>query len=474
MARLRRHSRPTADIWPGFVDALSTLLLVSIFLLSVFVLAQFFLSQLLEGRDARLLRLQDELDTSEQSLASERLRVDELRRSLARLNSELGLARSERDAAESELARALDQRDTLQLRLQRLSEQNTLLQQTLADTRLDADTGADERRALEQGLRAAEATIETDRATIAAQLDDLARLESEVATLTTLRDRLEGRIAEQAATLARLEETARTQEETLRDIDASRQALRAELGEVRDRALALEAELAEASERTLAAQRAMTDAEAALAWTEASMAALTDELRATRDQLARIEAILAEREVEIASQELRIEDLDTRLAAALAQEVDELQRFRSEFFGRLREVLGDRADVRVVGDRFVFQSEVLFERASATLGPAARAELRQLAATLNEITADLPRDLPWILQVNGHTDRRPIRTPQFPSNWELSTARAISVARFLIDQGIPPERVAAAGFGEFQPVDPGTSEAAYAKNRRIEIKLTTR
>jgi chemotaxis protein MotB len=130
--------------------------------------------------------------------------------------------------------------------------------------------------------------------------------------------------------------------------------------------------------------------------------------------------------------------------------------------------------VRIVGDRFVFQSEVLFDRAEATLDPAARAELASLADTLQEVTADLPADLPWVLQVNGHTDRRPISTFRFPSNWELSTQRAISVARFLIDQGIPADRVAAAGFAEYQPIDPGDSEEAYRRNRRIELKLTTR
>jgi chemotaxis protein MotB len=159
---------------------------------------------------------------------------------------------------------------------------------------------------------------------------------------------------------------------------------------------------------------------------------------------------------------------------ALASKVQELARYRSEFFGRLREVLGKRKDVRIVGDRFVFQSEVLFETGSAELGGAGQQQLGQLARALTEIAARIPKDLPWVLRVDGHTDRIPIHTPEFRSNWELSTARAISVVRFLIDQGIPADHLAATGFGEHQPLDPGLSEAALRRNRRIELKLTQR
>ena len=159
---------------------------------------------------------------------------------------------------------------------------------------------------------------------------------------------------------------------------------------------------------------------------------------------------------------------------ALASKVEELSQYRSEFFGELRKALGDREDVRIVGDRFVFQSEVLFGSGSDVIAPGGRDELAKLADALKEIIGRIPAELPWVLQVDGHTDRVPISTPRFPSNWELSTARAIAVAQFLVAQGIPPDRVAARGFAEFQPLDPGDSPEAYSRNRRIEIKLTTR
>ncbi|MCG8511006.1 MAG: OmpA family protein, partial [Rhodospirillales bacterium] len=163
-----------------------------------------------------------------------------------------------------------------------------------------------------------------------------------------------------------------------------------------------------------------------------------------------------------------------RLNAALASKVQELSRYRSEFFGRLRQVLGEQAGVRIVGDRFVFQSEVLFESASAELEEPGKAQLTQLGRTLSELAGKIPDDIDWVLRVDGHTDKIPIRTSKFPSNWELSTARAISVVKFLIEQGIPADNLAATGFGEFQPIDPRDDEIAYRRNRRIEFKLTQR
>jgi chemotaxis protein MotB len=176
----------------------------------------------------------------------------------------------------------------------------------------------------------------------------------------------------------------------------------------------------------------------------------------------------------VVEQSAMIADLGARLNLALAAEVEELSRFRSDFFGRLRTVLGDRDEVRIVGDRFVFQSEVLFGTGEAEIGAEGARQLAQLADTLIAIADEIPDELPWVLQVDGHTDRRPISTARFPSNWELSAARAISVAQFLVSQGIPPDRVAARGFAQFQPLDPADTLEAYRRNRRIEIKLTTR
>jgi chemotaxis protein MotB len=201
---------------------------------------------------------------------------------------------------------------------------------------------------------------------------------------------------------------------------------------------------------------------------------LNQNVAALRDQLAQIAAALDISEAKNKDQEAQIADLGRRLNTALLSQVAQLAKYRSEFFGRLRDALGDRPDIRIVGDRFIFQSEVLFPPGSAQLGDAAKQRLAVVAAALKEIAAKIPGDIPWVLAVNGYTDKRPINTPQFPSNWELSAARAITVINFLISQGVPADRLAAAGFAEHDPIDSGDSEDAYAKNRRIELKLTER
>ena len=196
-----------------------------------------------------------------------------------------------------------------------------------------------------------------------------------------------------------------------------------------------------------------------------------EELRA---QLGQISAALGASESKNREDQVTIAGLGERLQVALAEKVAEMARYRSEFFGRLKEVLGERRDVRVVGDRFVFQSEVLFPSGSADLSPPGRTTLTAFARTLLEIANEIPPDMSWVLRVDGHTDRVPIASGRFPSNWELSTARALSVVKFLIAQQVPAKRLAATGFGEFQPLDDGTDAASNARNRRIEMRLTDR
>ena len=198
------------------------------------------------------------------------------------------------------------------------------------------------------------------------------------------------------------------------------------------------------------------------------------QIAALRQQLARIEAALEVSEREAKEKGVQIVNLSQRLNAALASKVQELASFRSEFFGRLRKALGNRSDVRIVGDRFVFQSEVLFPSGAATLQPGGRNQIDKLAQTIKELSDKIPTDIDWVLRVDGHTDRIPISTPAYPSNWELSTGRAAAVVRYLIEQGVPAGRLAATGFGEFQPIDPGNTIAAFRRNRRIEFKLTQR
>jgi chemotaxis protein MotB len=332
MAIGRSRARERIDYWPGFVDALSTLLLVFVFLLSVFVLAQFFLSQEITGKENVLTRLNAQIRQLSEILALERANSGSLEEQIASLRASLRAAEGERD-------------------------------------RLRGVGGGVDVKALQSELDA-------ERALGEKQISQIALLNQQIAAL--------------------------------------------------------------------------------------------------RRQLAAVEDALEASEKRDRESQARIADLGQRLNVALAQRVQELQRYRSEFFGRLREILGNRPEIRIVGDRFVFQSEVFFDRGSAALRAEARPELDKLASALLDLERKIPTDIPWVLRVDGHTDTRPIATAQFPSNWELSSARAISVVQYLISRGLKPDRLVAAGFGEFQPLDTGTSDEAFSRNRRIELKLTER
>ncbi len=435
----RQSGRRAVNIWPGFVDGLATLLLVVIFVLMVFMVAQFFLSVALSGRDEALDRLRAEVSELADLLALERSANADLRINVAELSSQLQTSVDAQDSLSNQLRALVQERDDLAGRLasaesdlekasarvkgneENLDEERDKLDAALAELEVSQEklevalaTIAANNLELEDAYK----TIEADKETIEAQLAELAILQS-------LRDDM---IAELAASEASLEDT------------------RDELG--------LQQEISEES--------------------KAQIALLNRQVAALRQQLASLALTLDEAEAKNKEQEVEIADLGKRLNVALANKVQELARYRSDFFGRLRESLGDRQDIRVVGDRFVFQSEVLFGSGSAQLGFEGRAQLAQLAQALKEIAAEIPDDIPWVLRVDGHTDRNPIATSLFPSNWELSTARAIEVVKFLIDQGIPAEHLAATGFGEFQPLDDGDDEIAFRRNRRIELKLTQR
>lgn len=419
--RRRRHF----DAWPGFVDVLSTLLMVVIFVLMVFVIAQFFLSEALSGRDEALERLNRQVAELGDLLALERSANADLRLNIAELSASLQSSTTQRDDLSRRLAIATQERDQLAA--------------SLAEAQ---STGAGVDEKLEEAYK----VIEADRARVQALLDDIAVLES-------LRDELIRKL--------------RSAEAQAEDALTAEQERAAALVEAERRI----AELSEEQGRTVAAlgMEQELSREAQL-----RVELLNRQLLALRQQIARLSVALEVSEAKAAEQDVQIIDLGKRLNAALASKVEELARYRSEFFGRLREVLGDRQDVQIVGDRFVFQSEVLFETGSAEIGEPGKVQLARFAETLLEIAAKIPPEIDWILRVDGHTDRRPISTFQFRSNWELSTARAISVVRFLESEGVPSRRLVAAGFGEYQPLVEGSTEADYRRNRRIELKLDQR
>ena len=381
MTALRRR-RPL-EIWPAFVDATSSLLLVVVFALLLAVLGQLVLGTALAGRD--------------EALASLGMRISKLAEILS-----------------------LEQAET------------TRLEQLLA--------------VRTASLTESQARISEQQETIRGQTALLAERDLK---LGALRDRLSDQIG--------LSETLQRDIEAL---TALRDQIRAEL------------------EQQIAARediRQQLQTESALNLDNlAQIALLNKQLGEFRQQLAALAGALEVAEQEIADKQIVIEDLGQRLNTALASKARQLQRYRSEFFGRLSEALGQYPDIRIEGDRFILPSELLFESGSDQLGAEGRQQVARLARTLNEIAAIIPADIDWILRVDGHTDRRPINSERFQSNWELSAARAISLVRQMAQNGVPLARMAAAGFAEYHPADPAETAAAYARNRRIELKLTSR
>src|SRR5262245_17246652 len=415
----RSSRRSSIDIWPGFVDALAQLLMVIIFILLVFTAGQFYLSEALSGRDQALLQLQQQVNELGNLLALERRVTEDLRVGAADLSTQLASSLAERD---------------------RLTGQ----------------------------LRDADAVVSADKEKIELQLREIESLRRDLDALRSVRAELEAKVASLGQQdLAALRD--RTKEvETRLAAERERTALAQKEIDARDIRLREAASRSDRAEQSLAAEKQIS--RNALARVDQ----LNAQLAALREQLSHIAAALDVSEAKVKEQQGQIVELGKRLNLALVNKVEELARYRSEFFGRLRDILGDRPDIRIVGDRFVFQSEVLFAPGSAELGDAAKKQLAPVIAALKEISAKIPPDISWILRVDGHTDRRPISNAQFASNWELSTARAISVVRFAIDEGVPATRLAAAGFADKQPLDPRNSEDAYRRNRRIELKLTER
>ena len=339
IARARRDGG--LNYWPGFVDALSTLVLGIIFLLTVFMVVQFYLTQEVTGKDTVLSRLNAQI---------------------AQLTELLSLEKTGKLSVEEEMAQ-------------------------LRSSLMAVETERDRFRSLYEGVGAGAADAQGKATELTGQLE---------------------------------------------------------------------------------AERRLTGR--ALAQVEV----LNQQIAQLRRQLAALEAALEASESKDKDSQARIADLGQRLNVALAQRVQELSRFRSDFFGRLRAILGNRPDIRIVGDRFVFQSEVFFDTGQAVLRPEGRTELDKLATALTELERMIPGEIAWVLRVDGHTDIRPIAGATFRNNWDLSAARAISVVQYLIAKGVSPQHLVAAGFGEFQPIDPDRTDEAFSRNRRIELKLTER
>jgi chemotaxis protein MotB len=404
----RRRGGGADYTWPGYVDALTTLLMVLIFLLTLFSVGQFTLSSALSSRDSAIDRLGQQVGELASQLAIEKKATQSLQKDLESLTLQLRQERADRERLGADLAAERKASDSLKVERDQLSE------------RLTSMLGERDRLA---------------------------------AALETQRKESEARAAAQQ----------KQAEVKAADLQKEIERQRAELTR-------LAASLAAANQDKGKLFGDLTEQEKLTAEQKAAVVRLTAELAGLKDEIARLNKALDASDAKAKDQQAQIVDLGQKLNRALASKVEELARYRSEFFGKLREALSGQRDVQVVGDRFVFQSEVLFASGSADLQQAGEKQLADVAQRLMDIASKIPQDLNWVLQVDGHTDDRPIRNAPFASNWELSTARAIAVVKFLHSEGIPWNRLVAAGYAEFQPL----STTDRDRNRRIELKLTSR
>ncbi|OUS16663.1 hypothetical protein A9Q97_02225 [Rhodospirillales bacterium 47_12_T64] len=449
----RRSNRRSINIWPGFVDALATLLLVIIFVLMVFMVAQFTLSNALSGKDKALSNLNREISELADLLSLEKSANSRLRTSVTQLTTELQSSISSRDSLASQLSSLSQDKEDLEGELVSVSQRLKDFISAQALLQADKNLLQEDKGLLEADKKALEAEKE-------ALLNNKKTIEEQLSIFELAAAKLS---AESARVNAELEDAYKV-------VEADKEKIETQLAEI-----ALLKELRDNLTQKLAGVESdFTGQQELTVEAQTEVVLLNQQIAALRKQLSDISATLEISEAINATQETQIIDLGKRLNVALATKVQQLAKYRSEFFGRLREVLGNRKDIRIVGDRFVFQSEVLFTSGSATLENGGRQQLGQLASTLRELSASIPNEIDWILRVDGHTDIQPISTPEFPTNWELSTARAISVVKYLITQGIPASRLAATGFGQFQPLDTNRDEISFRRNRRIELKLTQR
>ena len=377
MARSRSRTRRSADIWPGFVDAISTLLLVLIFLLTIFISSEFLLSKLLTNKDDALEDLNVQIYQLSELLSLEKRENKDLTSTISKLNDKLN------DSSVTS--------DLLSMEFSNLKNKNIELNSLLNSLKASTSQIKEENKNLDIKNSNIESELKKLLSTLKATKVNLIKAEEEV----------------------KLSEAAKNQ-----------------------------------------------------------VSLLNMQVAELREQLNIIQNLLDINLENIKKKDIKIVELGRKLNTALAVKVGELTQYKSEFFGRLRSILGNRDDIQIVGDRFIFQSEVLFASGSAEVAIEGVLELTKLSKILLDITKDIPTDIPWVLQIQGHTDQNPINTPLYPSNWELSAARAISVGRVLISSGVSSDKISVAGFAEFQPLEFGNSASSFRKNRRIEIKLT--
>ena len=467
-----QNSEDTSLIWPGFVDVLASTLMVIIFIVLLFTVSQVYLGDLVVGKNEQILNLEktieiqdDTIVEQDSTLTDKEITLIERQEVIDQLDNELVILDEEIRLKQSEI---LDKQNLLTSKDQEISIQEAIIDQK-EDAIITLDTLIEE-QALDIGKlnqMIAQLTQELslsleEKENLRGQLIDL---NQEQETLKNTLSQLGGRNEELVGKLSDSQNRVQSLLETLSSSEVENKGLQGKIDDIKDQNLSLQGQISELENESSFKTENLNDA-------LIKISRLSDDIKILSNEIQLLNNLLDSKEAEIANNKIELGEIGDRLNRVLTSELFKLQKYKSEFFGKLSEALGDRDDIQIKGDRFIFQSEILFDSGSVEIQSSGRVALSLIAKTLIDLINDIPTELNWVLQIDGHTDKVPISTSQFPSNWELSHARALEVVKFFIGQGIPADRLSANGYGEYQPINTGDSREDLKQNRRIELKIT--
>jgi chemotaxis protein MotB len=467
-----QNSEDTSLIWPGFVDVLASTLMVIIFIVLLFTVSQVYLGDLVVGKNEQILNLEKTIEIQDETiveqdstLTDKEITLIERQEVIDQLDNELVILDEEIRLKQSEI---LDKQNLLTSKDQEISLQEAIIDQK-EDAIITLDTLIEEQsldigklnQMIAQLTQELSLSLE-EKENLRGQLIDL---NQEQETLKNTLSQLGGRNEELVGKLSDSQNRVQSLLETLSSSEVENKGLQGKIDDIKDQNLSLQGQISELENESSFKTENLNDA-------LIKISRLSDDIKILSNEIQLLNNLLDSKEAEIANNKIELGEIGDRLNRVLTSELFKLQKYKSEFFGKLSEALGDRDDIQIKGDRFIFQSEILFDSGSVEIQSSGRVALSLIAKTIIDLINDIPTELNWVLQIDGHTDKVPISTSQFPSNWELSHARALEVVKFFIGQGIPADRLSANGYGEYQPINIGDSREDLKQNRRIELKIT--
>ena len=467
-----QNNDDTSLIWPGFVDVLASTLMVIIFIVLLFTVSQVYLGDLVVGKNEQIqnlektIEIQDETIVEQDStLTDKEITLIERQELINQLDNELVILDEEIKLKQSEI---VDKQNLLTSKDQEISLQEAIIDQK-EDTIITLDTLIEE-QALDIGKLNQMIAQLTQELSLSLEEKEILRgelnqLNQEQENLKNTLTKLGGKNEELVGKLSDSQTRIQSLLETLSSSEIENKGLQGKIAEIKDQNLSLQGQIEDLEGESSIKSENLNDA-------LIKISRLSEDIKILSKEIQVLNNLLDSKEAEIANNKIELGELGDRLNRVLTSELFKLQKYKSDFFGKLSEALGERDDIQIKGDRFIFQSEILFESGSIEIQSSGRVALSLIAKTISDLIDEIPTELNWVLQIDGHTDKVPISTSKFPSNWELSHARALEVVKFFIGQGVPADRLSANGYGEYQPINLGDTREDLKQNRRIELKIT--